>query len=124
MPVAISILNGHSDLFVEAEVEYLENEGRDIRIVVFGHTHEPMLDVYPPGDQHAGIYANTGSWINEASTGYLGGSAYKVRTFVVYTPAAWTGSNLDVVTLYQYNLSNDGTTYEAVKLAEESLNVG
>ncbi|MBW2671331.1 MAG: hypothetical protein JRD87_15930, partial [Deltaproteobacteria bacterium] len=78
MPVAISILNGHSDLFVEAEVEYLENEGRDIRIVVFGHTHEPMLDVYPPGDQHAGIYANTGSWINEASTGYLGGSAYKV----------------------------------------------
>jgi len=43
---------------------------------------------------------------------------------VVYTPAAWTGSNLDVVTLYQYNLSNDGTTYEAVKLAEESLNVG
>ena len=125
MPVAISILNGHSDLFVEAEVEYLENEGRGIRIVVFGHTHKPMLGVYPPGDQqHTGIYANTGSWINEASAGYIGGSAYNVRTFVVYTPAAWTGSNLDVVTLYQYNLSNDGTTYEAVKLAEESLNVG
>ena len=124
MPVAISILNGHSDLFVEAQVEYLENEGRGIRIVVFGHTHEPMLDVYPPGDQHTGIYANTGSWVNEASAGYIGGSAYNVRTFVVYTPAAWTGSNLDVVTLYQYNLSDDGTTYEAVKLAEESLNVG
>jgi UDP-2,3-diacylglucosamine pyrophosphatase LpxH len=123
MPVAISILNGHSDLFVEAEVEYLENEGRGIRIVVFGHTHEPMLDVYPPGDQHTGIYANTGSWVNEASAGYIGGSAYKVRTFVVYRPAVWTGSDLDVVTLYQYNLSDDGTTYEAVKLAEESLDV-
>jgi hypothetical protein len=84
-----------------------------------------MLGVYPPGDQqHTGIYANTGSWINEASAGYIGGSAYNVRTFVVYTPAAWTGSNLEVVTLYQYNLSDDGTTYEAVKLAEESLNVG
>ena len=124
MPVAISILNGHSDLFVEAEVEYLENEGRDIRIVVFGHTHAPMLDVYPPGDPHTGIYANTGSWVNEASAGYIGGSANNVRTFVVYSPAAWTGSNLDVVTLYQYNLSNDGATYEPVKLAEESLHVG
>jgi len=29
-----------------------------------------------------------------------------------------------VVTLYQYNLSNDGANYEAVKLAEESLDVG
>ncbi|MBW1945062.1 MAG: metallophosphoesterase, partial [Deltaproteobacteria bacterium] len=123
MPVAISILNGHSDLFVQAQVEYLENEGRGIRIVVFGHTHEPMLDVFPPGENHTGIYANTGSWVNEASAGYIGGSADQVRTFVVYAPAAWTGSDLDVVTLYQYNLSNDGVTYEAVKLAEESLDV-
>jgi len=124
MPVAISILNGHSDLFVQAQVEYLENEGRGIRIVVFGHTHEPMLDVFPPGENHTSIYANTGSWVNEASAGYIGGSAYDVRTFVVYTPAVWTDSDLDVVTLYQYNLSNDGANYEAVKLAEESLDVG
>jgi UDP-2,3-diacylglucosamine pyrophosphatase LpxH len=124
MPVAISILNGHSDLFVEAEVEYLENEERSTRIVVFGHTHQPMLEVYPPGENHTGIYANTGSWVNEASAGYIGGSGYKVRTFVVYTPAAWTGSDLDVVTLYQYNLSEDGITYKATKLAEESLSVG
>jgi len=124
MPVAISILNGHSDLFVQAEVEYLENEGRGIRIVVFGHTHEPMLDVFPPGEDHTSIYANTGSWVNETSAGYIGGTANDVRTFVVYAPAAWTDSDLDVVTLYQYNLSNDGANYEAVKLAEESLDVG
>jgi hypothetical protein len=124
MPVAISILNGHSDLFVQAQVEYLENEGRGIRIVVFGHTHEPMIDVFPPGENHTSIYANTGSWVNEASAGYIGGTAHQVRTFVVYTPAAWTGSELDVVTLYQYNLSDDAATYEAVKLAEESLDVG
>ena len=92
MPVAISILNGHSDLSVQADVEYLEDEERGIRIVVFGHTHEPMIDVYPPGENHTGIYANTGSWVNEASAGYIGGSAYDVRTYVVYTPAAWTGS--------------------------------
>jgi UDP-2,3-diacylglucosamine pyrophosphatase LpxH len=124
MPVAVSILNGHSDLFVQAEVEYLENEERGIHIVVFGHTHQPMLDVYPPGENHTGIYANTGSWVNEASAGYIGGSANKVRTYVVYSPAEWTGSDLDVVTLYQYNLSDDGVTYERVKLAEESLSVG
>jgi UDP-2,3-diacylglucosamine pyrophosphatase LpxH len=123
MPVAISILNGRSDLFVAAELEYLEKEERDIRIVVFGHTHEPMLDVYPPGEDHTSIYANTGSWVNEASAGYMGGSASKVRTFVVYLPAVWTGSDLDVVTLYQYVLANDGDTYEALKLAEESISV-
>ena len=92
MPVAISILNGHSDLFVEAEVEYLEDEERGIDIVVFGHTHEPMLEVHPPGKDHTSIYANTGSWVNEASAGYVGGSAYQVRTFVVYSPAVWTAS--------------------------------
>jgi hypothetical protein len=83
-----------------------------------------MLEVYPPGADHTGIYANTGSWVNEASEGYIGGTANQVRTFVVYTAAEWTGSNLDVVTLYQYNLSDDGTVYKAVRLGEESLDVG
>jgi UDP-2,3-diacylglucosamine pyrophosphatase LpxH len=124
MSVATGILNGQSDLFVQAQEEYLEDEGRGIRIVVFGHTHQPMLEVYPPGANHTGIYANTGSWVNEASGGYIGGTAHQVRTFVVYTAGEWTGSDLDVVTLYQYNLSDDGTTYEAVKLAEESVYVG
>lgn len=124
MPVAVSILNGHSDLLLEADVEYLGNKDRGVRIVVFGHTHEPMLEVYPAVGKHTGIYANSGSWVNEASAGYIGGSANKVRTFVVLTPAAWTGSDLDVVTLYQYNPVNNGASYEAIKLAEESLDAG
>jgi hypothetical protein len=31
---------------------------------------------------------------------------------------------LDVVTLYQYNPVNNGASYEAIKLAEESLDAG
>ncbi len=123
MPVAVSILNGHSDLLFEADAEYLENKNRGVRIVVFGHTHEPMLKVYPALGTPTGIYANTGSWVNEASAGYIGGCAYKVRTFVVISPAAWTGSDLDVVTLYQYNRAADETSWQAVKLAEESVDV-
>ena len=41
------------------------------------------------------------------------------------SPGAWTGSELDVVTLYQYNLDSDnggqGTTYKPKWLAEENI---
>ena len=87
MPVAISILNGHSDLFVAAELEYLEKEERGIRIVVFGHTHEPMIDVYPPGESHTSIYANVGSWVNEASAGYRGAAPIRLGPlWSIYRP--------------------------------------
>lgn len=123
MPVAVSILNGHSDLLFEADAEYLGKKDRGVRIVVFGHTHEPMLKAYPAIGTPTGIYVNTGSWVNEASAGYIGGCAYKVRTFVVLSPAAWTGSDLDVITLYQYNQTADGTSWQAVKIAEGSVDV-
>ena len=123
MPVFVSIVNGHSDLLFEADAEYLTNKDRGVRIVVFGHTHEHMLKEYPAFGPPTGIYANSGSWVNEASAGYIGGCADKVRTVVVVSPAAWTGSDLDVVTLYQYSRTADKTSWQAVKLAEGSLDV-
>ena len=48
-----------------------------------------------------------------------------MRTFLIVNPAEWSGSNLDVVSLYQYNPDNDstgtGNIYKPVLLDEESI---
>lgn len=115
-----SIWNGHSDLFSAAQVEFLESTSpKAYKVVAFGHTHEPMVKVYPESGDYTGIYANSGSWINSEESGY------HVRTYLLITPAQWTGSDLDMVSLYQYNLDseNGNQVYKPVLLAEESIEV-
>lgn len=111
-----AIWNGHSDLYTAAETQYMKQppSPETYKIVGFGHTHEPMLEVYPKGNGFTSIYANSGSWIDADQ------SSHKVRTFLLLTPKAWTGSELDVVGLYQYNLNTDNK-YKPVWLAEESI---
>lgn len=120
MPVLMAILNGNTDLSVSAFYEYMGTVAPNrFKIVAFGHTHNPMLKVYPEGNQYRGIYANTGSWVNAEL------SNHPVRTFLVIKPGAWTGSDIDVVSLFQYNLDsgsgNPGTDYIPVLMAEESI---
>jgi hypothetical protein len=78
-----------------------------------------MLKVFPTGKQYTGIYANTGSWVNAELT------SKQVRTFLVIKPGAWTGSDLDVVSLFQYNLNsgsgNQNPGFIPVLIAEESI---
>ncbi len=117
-----AIWNGHSDLFCAATKEYMEQSAPSTySIVAFGHTHEPMLEVYPPGNQYTSIYANSGSWIDADA------SSHKVRTYLIINPAEWTGSDIDVVLLYQYNLdSNSGNpdpSYAPVLISEENIDV-
>ncbi|MEW5733463.1 MAG: hypothetical protein AB1921_01340 [Thermodesulfobacteriota bacterium] len=50
-----------------------------------------------------------------------GGTDQDTRTFLVLYPASLTGSDLDVVVLYQYNQVNG--VYTDVKLAEDSLDL-
>ena len=119
IPVIWAILDGNDDLFEAAKYQYFTNGPKKYKIAVFGHTHQPMLEAYTSGGQEIGIYANSGSWVNENL------SDYKVRTYLIIQPAAWTGSELDVVTLYQYNLDsgsgNSNPGYKAEKLDEESI---
>jgi UDP-2,3-diacylglucosamine pyrophosphatase LpxH len=120
MPVLMAILDGSLDLSFTAAYEYMQLQApRQYKIVAFGHTHIPMLKVYPPGNQYTSIYANTGSWVNEEV------SSKPVRTFLVIKPGAWTGSDLDVVSLFQYNLDsgngNPNPGYIPVLLSEESI---
>jgi len=120
MPVLMAILNGSLDLYLMASYEYMQPTApKMFKIVVFGHTHNPMIKTWPAGKQYSGIYANTGSWVNAEL------SSKPVRTFLVIKPGVWTGSDLDVVTLYQYNLDsgsgNQDPGFVPVLISEESI---
>jgi len=123
MPVVMAILDGSLDLSFTASYEYMQTLApRQYKIVAFGHTHNPMLSVYPPGKTYTGIYANTGSWVNADLC------SKPVRTFLVIKPGVWTGSELDVVTLYQYNLDsgsgNPDPGFVPVRISEETIDRG
>jgi UDP-2,3-diacylglucosamine pyrophosphatase LpxH len=120
MPVLMAILDGSIDLSFAASYEYMQTAApKRYKIVAFGHTHNPTMKVYPPGNQYTGIYANTGSWVNPELT------SKPVRTFLVIRPGEWTGSDLDVVSLFQYNLdSGSGDPnpgFIPVLISEESI---
>lgn len=111
----IAIWNGHSDLFSAAQTEYMKSPAPvTYNVVAFGHTHEPMIKVYPTGSQYTSIYANSGSWVDEDQ------STYKVRTYLLITPGAWSGSALDVVSLFQYNPATGGG-FKPELIGEESI---
>jgi len=120
MPVIMAILNGSLDLSFAASYEFMQSEAPTrFKLVAFGHTHNPMISVFPPGKQYTGIYANTGSWVNSDL------SSKPVRTFLVIKPGEWTGSDLDVVSLFQYNLNsgsgNQNPDYIPELISEESI---
>ncbi len=124
MPCCLDVIwNGHSDLYSAATTEYMKRPPapQTYRIVGFGHTHQPLLEVYPQGQSYTSIYANSGSWVDASQ------SSYPVRTYLIITPGAWSGSPIDVVGLYQYNLESNsgfpGSGFTPVLLAEESIEV-
>lgn len=76
--------------FKQARAQYLENPERRIEVVVFGHTHVPMLRPLPGAE--AKFYVNSGTWIDH-NTYHPAAS-----TFVVIT----CGDSADTVGLFEY----------------------
>jgi len=66
------------------------------KIVVFGHTHDAMIKKGTWTEEK--IYANSGTWVD---TKYLNDGTVN-RTCVVLNSSTSTGSDLDSVTVYQY----------------------
>ncbi|NCA76915.1 MAG: hypothetical protein EOM90_11310 [Alphaproteobacteria bacterium] len=115
IPVAMALLNSMSDLFLTAVYEYMSPLAPvKYKVVVFGHTHDPVLKVYSNGTEPAGIYANSGSWINQEL------SSKPVRTYLLIWPGSFTDTGNDRVGLYQFNADNNSGSEEffAPKLLE------
>jgi len=120
LTVFAALLNG-VELYDAALIEYMQQSTalEPYKIVAFGHSHNPELLVHPPGNKFTSIYANSGSWIDEDQ------SSHDVRTFLTVEPGEWSGSELDVVMLYQFNLNSDSTStkYKPKFISEESIDV-
>ncbi len=116
MSVFLAILNGKY-LYGAAMYEYLADlYGDKPRIVSWGHSHAPDIKVFPLKEYYTGIYANSGSWIDPDE------SSYKTRTFLIINPGQWSGSELDVVSLYQFNRDPLGdNSYKPILLKEENI---
>jgi len=118
LSVFLGLLNG-TKLYGAALFEYLTDYfgSNQPKIVAFGHSHEPEIKVFPFENFYSGIYANSGSWIDQDQ------SKYKTRTFLIIEPANWSGSEIDVVSLYQFNKDseNNNDDYKPYLIKEESI---
>lgn len=78
---------------VQATRQYFSNTGSNVRLVVFGHTHEAKIQA---AQNHAGlksIYANSGTWIDHNPNA-------TTTNFVVITPQQTDAASLTEVKLY------------------------
>jgi len=94
----------------QANLQYFSNPASDKRIVVFGHTHNPLIVEDVSYDGNKCIYANSGTWIdvNPGKT---------TMNFVVITPQDADASSQTVVKLYNFEkevvtlMANSSTRY-------------
>ncbi len=119
-PVAQAItLAGISNPAIDAQAaaQYFKNPDPNAskkRIVVFGHTHGARITPNSNLKLQKTIYANTGTWIDNAN-----GSP--TMTFVMIVPQKTADSAVEYVNLYQYS-SNGGITKIADPQAITNIN--
>lgn len=53
----------------QSNTQYFQNEKSHVRIVVFGHTHIPMIKSYTNKKNETCIYVNSGTWIDKKVKG-------------------------------------------------------
>lgn len=87
----------------QADVQYFQNPNSNVRIVVFGHTHAPMIKSYTNLNGEACVYANSGTWedqkIRDKSV-MIEQDTLKMH-FVMIAPVKSNKKKLQVA-LYQY----------------------
>jgi UDP-2,3-diacylglucosamine pyrophosphatase LpxH len=79
----------------QAQTQYFSNPNSNKRIVVFGHSHAPILIASENYNGVKSIYANTGTWIDHNPRGAS-------STFVVITPQHDENSTETLVKLYNF----------------------
>jgi UDP-2,3-diacylglucosamine pyrophosphatase LpxH len=49
----------------QSNTQYFQNDTSNVHIVVFGHTHKPMIKSYTNTKEEACLYVNSGTWIDK-----------------------------------------------------------
>lgn len=49
----------------QSNTQFFQNDSSDVRLVIFGHTHIPMIKSYTNTKNEACLYANSGTWIDK-----------------------------------------------------------
>ncbi|SBV91189.1 conserved exported hypothetical protein [uncultured Dysgonomonas sp.] len=87
----------------QADVQYFRNALSNVRIVIFGHTHIPMIKSYINLDKQPCIYANSGTWEDQKTRDkneVIDQDAKKMN-FIVIAPVKSDKTKIEVG-LYQY----------------------
>ena len=87
----------------QANVQYFRNPTSDVRIVVFGHTHMPMIKSYTSLNGKSCLYANSGTWEDQKThdkNAVIEQDTLKMN-FIMISPVKPDKKKLQV-SLYQY----------------------
>lgn len=74
--------------------QFFSNPKSPIRIVIFGHSHQPVIIPYKTERNKKAIYANTGTWVDKSNSNLM--------TFVVLAPQKNKNSTPTFVNLYKF----------------------
>jgi len=87
----------------QANTQYFQNAESNVRLVVFGHTHEPMIKTYSNQAGDPCLYVNSGTWEDQKTrdkTAAIEQDTLKMH-FVTIAPVQSNKKKLNVG-LYQY----------------------
>jgi UDP-2,3-diacylglucosamine pyrophosphatase LpxH len=88
----------------QSNVQYFQNPDSNVRIVVFGHTHNPMIKSYTNLDGKTCLYANSGTWEDQKTRDKNAAIDQDIlkMDFIIIDPVKSDKKKLQVA-LYQYN---------------------
>jgi len=97
IPAAYAFANATSGQSSDsmACIQYFANPASEVRLVVFGHTHNALLKTWINHSGLPSVYANSGTWIDSNPN-------RTTMNFVVITPQSNDPSSQSRVTLYNY----------------------
>ena len=87
----------------QAEVQYFKNPNSNVRVVVFGHTHNPMINAHTNLKGEECFYVNSGTWEDQKTRDKNAAIEYDAikMHFVIITPVKSDKKKLQIG-LYQY----------------------
>lgn len=108
----------HKYLDAQANKQYFQNPNSNVRIVVFGHSHEPLMESYNNLDGKKCVYVNSGTWEDQKTRDKNAeiDQDNKTMDFVVITPTK-DDKHKVLVGLYNYH----GGNHVSVKSEEVEL---